>query len=471
MLHTATTKLITTNASIPTPRHTLISYTVPWDDLPLLDFLNLGKDAPRVYWETNKSSLSVAGFGRAAVITANDGNRFHAVRRQVKNLFDNLIVITDSDIPPDVGPKLLGGFSFNAKPGQQGLWSAFPAANFVLPQVQLTRLDGRAWLTLNANLDRHDDRPALLSELRHQAEKLHNMSNAAQCREWQPVVPLSTTNLIPQATWCQMVSDATQRIKQGELEKVVLARARTMRFNRPPEPVDILTRLAQRYPDTYRFLLEPVPGHTFYGATPELLARVDGSAVRTVAMAGSIGRGATTAADADLAEQLMQNPKERHEHALVVDAIRENLGPLVTDLQIPCEPSLCKLSNIQHLETKIQGNIIDKNDILDIIQRLHPTPAVGGRPRHIALNIIKSVEPTPRGWYAAPVGWLGHRGDGEFAVAIRSAVSVGCESRLYAGAGIVADSIPDNEWRETELKFKPLAEALEGATLNGRSKS
>jgi isochorismate synthase len=177
-------------------------------------------------------------------------------------------------------------------------------------------------------------------------------------------------------------------------------------------------------------------------------------------MAGSIRRGSSPEEDAALADQLMTNPKERHEHALVVEAIEENLRPLVATLDVPSQPGLCQLSNIQHLKTVIQGKLLEKEKILPVVEVMHPTPAVGGRPRTFALGMIQEMEPMERGWYAAPIGWLDPQGNGMFGVAIRSAVSVKEESLLYAGAGIVADSQPEKEWQETQLKFKPLEEAL-----------
>lgn len=462
-----TRKNILGNRPVPAISEALVSYTIPWDDVSLLDFLKLGQNAPRVFWETSKSPLSMAGFGRAAVITANAADRFQSIRRRVDNLFEQLIVIADPSVPQEAGPKLFGGFAFSANSGSGKSWSAFPSASFMLPRVQLTRLNGRVWLTLNTPFRPNTTRPDLLAQLRREIELL--LVSSRNGRAMPPPNLLSTTSLTPHDTWCQMVTNATHRIRQGELDKVVLARARRMQFNHPPEPVDILTRLSQRYPDTYRFLFEPIPGHAFYGATPELLAAVDDCTVHTVAMAGSIARGQTPAEDDDLGRQLLSNPKERHEHALVVDAIRENLEPLAANLDISDQPALCKLSNIQHLETKIQGILTQNCDILSVIEGLHPTPAVGGRPRRLALDIINQVEPMPRGWYAAPIGWLDDNQGGAFAVAIRSAVTVGSESLLFAGAGIVADSVPENEWRETELKFEPLANALEGTTLNGRA--
>jgi menaquinone-specific isochorismate synthase len=260
-----------------------------------------------------------------------------------------------------------------------------------------------------------------------------------------------------------MVSDATRRIRRGDLEKVVLARARQLHSIQPIDVVKVLNRLEVNYPNCYRFLFEPIPGHAFYGATPELLAEVTGSQFRTVALAGSIRRGKSTAEDEQLGRQLLTNPKERSEHAFVVETIEENMRPLVDRLHVEARPTLRRLSNIQHIQTPIEGQLAAGHDALSVVEALHPTPALGGRPRKISLDIIDQAEPTVRGWYGGPMGWLDHQGNGTFAVAIRSALSVGHESILFAGAGIVADSEPDREWRETQLKFKPLMDALAGA--------
>jgi menaquinone-specific isochorismate synthase len=456
----------------PATPTTLTSYSVPWPELSLLDFLRHGADAPRLLWDTPQSPLQFAGFGLAARLTATDHRRFATIQRQADDLFAR-ITLLNPEIPDSVGPRLFGGFSFKVESPPAGLWSAFAPAVFVLPQVQLTHVEGQAWLTLNRHFEPDtspaDMRRALQREIDHLRRTLTPVDNRATQPQAYP--PPAVTEVMSHDTWRKLVTEATRRIRRGELDKVVLARARHMRFARPIDPTAVLARLAERYPDTYRFLFEPIPGHAFYGATPELLAHVEGDTLRTVAMAGSIRRGETPAADIELGRQLLANPKERHEHQLVVDAIRENLGSLVENLDIPQTPAICTLSNIQHLETRIQGNITTHDGILQVTEALHPTPAVGGRPRKIALEIINQVEPTPRGWYAAPIGWLDHRGNGMFAVAIRSAVSVGGESMLFAGAGLVADSEPEKEWRETELKFRPLAEALRGEPHHGRAKS
>jgi menaquinone-specific isochorismate synthase len=450
-------------------QQTLVSYSVPSADTPLLDFLRLGENSPRVYWETEKSPLGFAGFGIAATLTARGQNRFEEIQQQADRLFSGLRLLNQAEAPVVAAPRLVGGFAFDPAEKRAGLWSAFPAASFILPQYQLTQFEGQRWLTLNQWVESDADENQVRRQLQQKAEGLASRITAVTSPVSTAPRPLQTQSVMSHDTWCELVTDATRRIRAGELDKVVLARARQMRFDQPVDPVDVLTRLANRYPDTYRFLVEPIPGHAFYGATPELLAGVAGNKLRTVAMAGSIKRGQYAAEDDALARELMNNPKERHEHALVVDAIRENLAPLVTDLQIPDEPGLCRLSNIQHLESRIQGTLNINSSIFSVVQGLHPTPAVGGRPRAIALDIITNVEPTPRGWYAAPVGWLDPYGNGMFSVAIRSAVTVGESSMLFAGAGIVADSVPEREWRETELKFRPLAEALGGPATNGNA--
>jgi menaquinone-specific isochorismate synthase len=260
--------------------------------------------------------------------------------------------------------------------------------------------------------------------------------------------------------WANAITHATESMNAGEMQKVVLARIAEIR---QPQSIDMdaaLDYLAERYPDCYRFLFEPQAGHAFYGATPELLARVQGHQVATMGLAGSIKRGANADEDMALGRQLLHDAKERYEHALVVDEIKRRLEPMTETLHVPSEPTLYKLSNIQHLYTPINGWMREARGVLPLVELLHPTPALGGQPREAAMDFICEAEPAPRGWYAAPVGFLDHQLDGAFAVAIRSAVVQDRRAWLYAGAGIVADSQPQKEWDETALKFRPMLGAL-----------
>lgn len=279
--------------------------------------------------------------------------------------------------------------------------------------------------------------------------------------------PLSEDN------WSAMIARATGEMRAGRLVKVVLARTSEAVFDRPVDPLRALGRLERHYPDTYRFLIEPTAGQAFFGATPELLIRTTGQKLWTAAVAGSRRRGLTPTEDAALERELMGSDKERHEHQIVVSMLRERLTPLTESIRMPDTPSVMKLSNIQHLYTPVSAVLSHSTSIFDLVEQLHPTPALGGSPREAALSLIDQLEETGRGWYAAPVGWVSAHGDGLFSVAIRSAVSKGSRARLYAGAGIVADSEADKEWDETAVKFKPLMDALmatEGAR-DGRPQS
>jgi salicylate biosynthesis isochorismate synthase len=182
--------------------------------------------------------------------------------------------------------------------------------------------------------------------------------------------------------------------------------------------------------------------------------------VRTHALAGTIRRGATPDDDRALGAALMVSAKERLEHALVVDAIRAALAPLSRELDVPDQPSLHRLPKLQHLSTPIRATLNAEATLLQVVAALHPTPAVAGHPRAPALDHIRAHEGFDRGWYAAPIGWIDAHGNGDFIVALRSALIAGGACRLFAGCGIVADSEPVNEYQETELKLSGMRAAI-----------
>jgi menaquinone-specific isochorismate synthase len=281
----------------------------------------------------------------------------------------------------------------------------------------------------------------------------------AEPEEASPLAPRVEARMTPHQ-WNEIVTQAVAAIHRGEMEKVVLSHARRVVTQREVNPPRLLARLGSRYPDCYRFLFEPQVGHTFFGATPELLAERRGRVLGTFALAGSTPRGHTLEEDQALGEALLHSEKDRREHALVVRAIRAALAPLSEEMHLPDRPRLLKLNNIQHLLTPVRARLTQGTGILSVVEAFHPTPAVGGLPREAALAFIERAEPHDRGWYAAPIGWIDSSGDGLFAVALRSAVSVGRETHLFAGAGIVAGSQAEKEWRETGWKFRPILDAL-----------
>lgn len=286
-----------------------------------------------------------------------------------------------------------------------------------------------------------------------------------------PVGPAQATRLdVPwiegHHSWLERVRQARGAVAAGQLEKVVLARA--TRIHAPDghqfDAAETLRTLRRQHPGSFCFAIQG-PDGCFLGATPELLLRVTAGRIQTHAVAGTTRRGLDADEDRLLGQQLLASDKDRIEHRHVVDSIREALEPCCDVLDIPQIPSLIRLPHVQHLVTPITGTL--RRDIAEsghalmiVAAHMHPTPAVGGRPRQAAADWLKEREPLSRGPYAAPIGWLSANGDGALAVAIRSAVLRGPEAIAWAGAGIVAASEPEQEWRETELKLQTIADAL-----------
>ncbi len=425
-----------------------LRYHLRRDDLSPFDILDAS--SPRFFWAEPGSEDAWAGTGAEARLTGSGAGKFQQIKRDAAEVLSQVVDLNPAPVPN----RLFGGFSFTPTLDSVD-WSGFTAAEFILPRLQVTRLDGETWLTI----------------CRRAGAGVTLETLAAEARAVRPVdvsAPAGLSHLCDATSydeWAAMVTGGVHEIRNEKMCKVVLARARAAQFDGALNPLHPLVTLNQNYPNTFRFLFAPYGQKTFLGATPELLARVERGELFSVALAGSVGRGKTPAEAEALAAELLSSTKDRHEHALVVGAIRHGLEPLTAQLDIPNVPGIRRLANIQHLETPIRGRLAAGYGALDVVAALHPTPALGGVPRQPALEFIAANEPTARGWYAAPIGWLDANGDGTFAVAIRSALLEGDRALLYAGAGIVDGSDPAKEWQETELKFKPLMDALTGSPV------
>jgi isochorismate synthase len=265
------------------------------------------------------------------------------------------------------------------------------------------------------------------------------------------------------------VREVVGRIHARELRKVVLARTIEVAAGRQLDAVALAHRLRAVDADAYAFLAplgwregsSTEPGPILAGASPELLVARRGNAVRSTPLAGSAPRGGTAAEDLASGEALRASGKNREEHAIVVEAIAEVLGGFCEDLAWDREPVLLATANLWHLATRFTGRLRDPEvSAMDLVAELHPTPAVCGTPRTEALEAIAELEPFSRGHYAGPVGWMDAAGDGEWAIALRCAELSGETARLFAGAGIVADSDPMEEVDETDRKFRAFLDSL-----------
>jgi isochorismate synthase len=258
---------------------------------------------------------------------------------------------------------------------------------------------------------------------------------------------------------------AAMRVPGAALRKVVLSRPLRVELTGVLDLSTVLRALRAGEPMCTVFAM-PVPTGTFFGASPELLVARQGRRVTCHPLAGTVARGTTARADADAQRRLAASDKERDEHRYVVDDVVGALGPFCEELTVPPEPSLVAFRSVAHLGTRITGRLTRPVPVLELLERLHPTPAVGGTPRDAALAAIAEGEPDDRGYWAGPVGWTDAGGEGEWVIGIRSALagSAAAPRRqdlvVRAGAGIVAGSDPDAEAAETNVKLATVLDTV-----------
>ena len=400
--------------------------------------------APGLVW-TAPDGTELLGLGAVDRFTAENERPLEAVRRAAVTRFDRI----SFDGPTVARPRAIGGAAFD--PVADTTWPGFPSASFVVPEVQVVRTERTTHLTvigdgfLGESLEECRDRLERLPPLRPTGR-----AGGVIDRRHRP----------DREGYVRAVRRALGRIRDGPLEKVVLATSLEARTETPVDVPATLERLRRHYPECYRFIVDPGKGPVFFGAPPERLVASRGERLHTEALAGSVPSGESPEGSASEARRLRDQEKFQHEHRLVLEDIESSLAPLASEIDVAPQ-RVRTLRNIQHLETPIEARIDASDHVLDVVAALHPTPAVGGMPTEEALAVIRELEPFDRGWYAAPVGWFDGRGDGEFAVGIRSGLVDGRDLRLFAGNGIVADSDPAAEWAEALLKLDSVASAME----------
>lgn len=417
-----------------------VSITLPagFDPRSLLD--DPQRNGVVASYERPDRGLALVGVGVAGRVDVAAGAHAAAAKEQASALLAGPV---GGDVPL-LAPRALGGFRFNPASSARVPWQDFGAGWLVLPGL-LFILNGES----NAVVVAPGVDPGT-------AEALVDRPPAPSS---QALAPLRVERPMDREAWLASVSAIAREVRAGKYEKAVLASTQQLASNAPISVGRALARLRAGYPDCHVFTMTQ-GGTTFLGASPELLVSLFDGRVRALGLAGSARRGDTPEEDERIGEALLASGKDRIEHEAVVRAIRERLGPLTEDLVAPNQPGLRRLRNIQHLSTEIGARVRPGIGVLDLVQRLHPTPAVCGWPADRARAVIAEHEAFDRGWYAGPVGWMDAGGDGEFAVALRSAVVSNDRAWLFAGNGIMGDSVPEAELAEVQLKFRPLSEAL-----------
>jgi menaquinone-specific isochorismate synthase len=439
-------------------RPQLVSISVTVESLDPLAVLESIFEAGEVHFYAERPAQGFAVAGAEAVLdfTADGPGRFAEAKAFIERTLANTIAV--GPVAENFGGPhffLAAGFGETAAPDLP-----FPALRLFVPRWQVSRMgDGSVAV---ANLPITADAPLdlLTAKVWKAHAKFRAFDYSAARRSSRPSAPRKVEEVGGAGWYQRAVREALSGIARGDYEKIVLARAQRLTTTEEFHPLGVLNHLRQHYPECYAFSVGNGRGHSFIGATPERLVRVAGGRMHTEALAGSAPRGRSASEDAGFARALLHDDKELREHRHVVDAIAGRLAGLGVQLEHGAQPRLLGLANVQHLHTPISATLPGGVHILDLVERLHPTPAVGGAPRDPAMAAIGRMEGFPRGLYAGPVGWVDHRGDGEFFVGLRSALISGRTATAYAGAGIVAGSDPEKEFAETELKFQALIGAL-----------
>lgn len=437
-------------------RERLVSISITVDALDPLAVLESIYEPghPHFYAERPASGTAIAGAEIAAHHAASGPDRFASLQAFVDDVLDRTIAVGDVNAGFG-GPHVFVAGTFFDETERD---DPFPALSAFVPRWQVARAGDATTAVANVPVAAHADLEALVQRVWRAHQKFASFSFGDNAPT-PPAVPVDF-QVTEAGDYRASVARALDFIAADEFEKIVLARALTVRADAPLHPLRVLNGLRQRFPECFAFSVANGAGDSFIGASPERLVRVSQGVLETDALAGTTRRGASAAEDASAGAELLRSDKDRREQAFVLDSIRRRLAPLGITLEHPELPGLLKLANLQHLHTPVHATLPDGVRLLDVLRALFPTPAVGGVPRAAAMARIRELEGFPRGLYGGTIGWINARGGGEFLVGIRSALVHGERATVYAGAGIVAGSTPEKEYVETELKFRALLDAI-----------
>lgn len=448
----------------------LVSITLQVDALDPLAVLEsiFEPDEPHFYAERPSIETAIAGAEVATMHTGGGPGRFVDAQRWIDSILVNTIAVGDTAAPFG-GPHFFSAFTFfdEVEPGEP-----FPAATVFVPRWQVARAKGVTTAVANILISPAADLTLVSERLWRAHGKFRDFKYGRPPRHQQPRATAQEQSAFvgkkekhaEDAHYRAVVTEALAEIAAGVFSKIVLARLQETHAPEALHPLEMLNGLRQRFSDCYSYSYTLGKGPSFIGASPERLVRVSKGVLETEALAGSTNRGTTASEDAVLAAALLASDKDRREQQQVIDDIVGRLVPLGFKPEFSEQPQLRRLANVQHLHTAIRAALPAGVRLLEVLEALHPTCAVGGTPRRAALARIRGMEGFSRGLYAGALGWINARGGGEIFVGLRSALIEGANAKVYAGAGIVAGSTPEKELAETELKFK----AMLGALLKSR---
>lgn len=425
--------------------------------------------------QPDRGASALAALGEVLRLEEHGSDRFARVADRWRALSAAAVAESPGD-PDGGGPLLLGGFAFAPDGGSSPLWRGFAPASMIVPEIAIAReasgsapasrgvdgiagRDARVQMTLATLAAPDDTAEELFSRLSARVEELSNAP--LPLLDPAPTGRYEVSSGMPPEHYEAAVARAAERIREGRIQKIVVARDVEVHAPSDYNPGALFGVLREAFSSCFVFCVGRADS-TLIAASPELLVRREGQRVSTMALAGSTRRSADPAVDAHLGERLLRDASYREEHAIVVRRIERTLNRHAIWVAASPEPTLVRIANIQHLATPIRAQLAAPVEAIELAGLMHPTPAIGGEPSQRALELIPALEGLDRGWYSGPVGWADAAGDGEFCVALRCALLRGSVARCYAGNGIVRGSDPAAELAETEIKLQALLPLLVG---------
>lgn len=420
-----------------------LSQSIP--EVNLIAWLKANPQGSRYYWKNRNHTLALAALGDCMVFETHQ----QAEQRQVVS--DLLAIVAGTDAG------FIGGQSFNGQSGT-GMWQGYAAIRYSLPIIEIRKIHAANTLYINlfATTRTHWDRQ--LEQIKALLKALSFPAHGELDAPHHQII--SRSNSVNEQQWQQSVDKTLDCIHSEQVQKIVLAREVSLETAARIDPFDLLSAWQHRTPNSFSFLFD-FDGGIFLGCSPERLLSRRQRLVSSESLAGTTRRGSTPEEDFRLGKLLLEDPKLCREHELVSRFVMEKIAPFVTNLSANDHAEIFKLDRIQHRYLPIKGQLKPRVQDVDLLQQLHPTPAVGGLPQAQAQEYIRTNETFDRGWYSGVVGVISEE-NADYVVAIRSALVDNNHIHCYSGVGLVEGSIAEAEWHELESKIESLLSALTG---------
>ena len=435
---------------------TLASLVFDFDEIDFLSILNIIRNRKEIYFYTTqvKENISFLGFDSIFQVNAYGKSRIENTEKKMTEL-ENVFLSNWKEYNVNSIPLFLGGMKFSTDNSDE-LWNDFSDSEWFIPKFLFFELSGKQYFVYN-----FFGNPFIKDQIFSDFETLNLLLEKNEDSRIIGKIKISS-NGKEKETWVHNVNRALSEINSGNVQKIVLSRQVNLELESNTNISKILETLGEKYPRCYVFAFRKNES-VFFGASPEKLAKISNGWIEADALAGSISRGNSTDEDDNLAKALLSSKKDLAEQKIVVSFIKESFAQFCENVICDEIPAIRKLPNIQHLWTPIKGKLNSEQSIFSILKELHPTPAICGVPWTKARDSIIEMEPHDRGLFSGMIGWFNFNNEGEFAVAIRSALLKKKTVHAFAGCGIVKGSMPEIEYEESELKLKPIISLFESS--------